>query len=243
MVQAPIVTHPTAGSLVDLTGVHLNLRSEAGEINVLRGVDLSIARGETVSIVGPSGAGKSTLMMIMAGLETASGGSVKVAGHDLSGMDEDALALFRLGTVGIVFQAFRLVPTMSALENVAIPLELAGRADAFEAARASLEKVGLGHRLTHYPDQLSGGEQQRVAIARAFVGEPALLLADEPTGNLDGRTGDTIIELLFDLQRNHGTTLVLITHDLDLAARCGRVVHMADGRIDDGAELPARKTA
>jgi len=217
--------------MISLAGVTLKLRSAAGEVNVLRGVDLSVAAGEAVGLVGPSGAGKSTLMMIAAGLETPSAGSVRVAGRDLIGLDEDALARFRRQHVGIVFQAFRLVPTMSALENVAIPLELAGRADAFEAAEAALGRVGLAARVSHYPDQLSGGEQQRVAVARAFVAGPRLLLADEPTGNLDGKTGEAIVELLFGLARDHGTTLLLITHDTALAARCDRVIHIADGRI------------
>ncbi|MEQ8816502.1 MAG: ATP-binding cassette domain-containing protein [Thalassobaculum sp.] len=217
--------------IIQLDGVTLNLRSAAGEVNVLRGIDLTVAAGEAVGVVGPSGAGKSTLMMIAAGLESPSAGSVRVAGRDLVGLDEDALARFRRDHVGIVFQAFRLVPTMTALENVAIPLELAGRADAFDAAAAALGRVGLAARTEHYPDQLSGGEQQRVAIARAFVARPRLLLADEPTGNLDGKTGDTVIELLFALARDHGTTLLLITHDTALADRCDRVIHIADGRI------------
>ena len=186
-----------------------------------------------VSIVGPSGAGKSTLMMLVGGLETASSGDVIVAGRDLSTLTEDALAEFRRDNVGIVFQAFRLIPTMSAMENVAIPLELAGESDAFEKARDCLALVGLADRVHHYPDQLSGGEQQRVAIARAFVGKPKLLLADEPTGNLDRATGDEIVELLFDLRASHGTTLVLITHDESLAQRCDRMIRMADGRIVD----------
>jgi len=226
---APKATEP----MIRLDGVTLNLRSAAGEVNVLRGIDLAVAAGEAVGVVGPSGAGKSTLMMITAGLETPSAGRVRVAGCDLVGLDEDALARFRRDHVGIVFQAFRLVPTMTALENVAIPLELAGRADAFDAAAAALGRVGLAGRTGHYPDQLSGGEQQRVAIARAFVARPPLLLADEPTGNLDGKTGDTVIELLFALARDHGTTLLLITHDTALAGRCDRVIHIADGRVLD----------
>lgn len=220
-----------AEPIIRLAGVTLKLRSAAGEVNVLRGIDLAVAAGETVGLVGPSGAGKSTLMMIAAGLETPTAGTVRVAGRDLVGLDEDALARFRREHVGIVFQAFRLVPTMTALENVAIPLELAGRADAFEEAATALARVGLAARVEHYPDQLSGGEQQRVAIARAFVARPRLLLADEPTGNLDGRTGESIVELLFGLARDHGTTLLLITHDTALAARCHRVIHIADGRI------------
>jgi putative ABC transport system ATP-binding protein len=220
--------------IINLDDVRLNLRSAAGEVNILRGISLDINAGDTVSIVGPSGAGKSTLMMLVGGLETASSGQVTVAGHDLSAMREDALAEFRRDNVGIVFQAFRLIPTMSAMENVAIPLELAGEGNAFEKARESLGLVGLAERVDHYPDQLSGGEQQRVAIARAFVAKPKLLLADEPTGNLDRATGDEIVSLLFDLRARHGTTLVLITHDEGLAKRCDRVIRMADGRIIDG---------
>jgi putative ABC transport system ATP-binding protein len=217
--------------LVALDDVHLKLDSLAGPVNVLRGVSLSIARGERVGVVGPSGSGKSTMMMIMAGLERPSTGRVTIAGEELTRMDEDRLALFRRHRVGIVFQAFHLVPTMTALENVAIPLEFAGRRDAFEKAQAGLESVGLGHRLTHYPGQLSGGEQQRVALARALAAEPQLLLADEPTGNLDGETGQQVIRLMFELTRRIGSTMVLITHDLMLAERCDRVVRMLDGRI------------
>ena len=217
--------------MVRLAGVTLNLRSAAGEVNVLRGIDLEVAGGEAIGLVGPSGAGKSTLMMVTAGLESPTRGSIQVAGRELTGLDEDALARFRRDHVGIVFQAFRLVPTMTALENVAVPLELAGRADAFNVAKDALDRVGLNHRLTHYPEQLSGGEQQRVAIARAFGTQPRLLLADEPTGNLDGATGETIIEFLFGLALNHGTTLMLITHDEALARRCDRIVRIADGRV------------
>lgn len=217
--------------LIQLAGVTLNLASLAGEVNVLRGIDLKVGDGETVGVVGPSGSGKSTLLMVMAGLERASGGQVQVGGHDLSALSEDALARFRRTSVGIVFQAFHLVPTMTARENVAVPLELAGDPDAFARAEEQLHQVGLGHRLDHYPGQLSGGEQQRVALARAFAARPRLLLADEPTGNLDQATGRTIVELLFDLHARHGTTLVLVTHDPGLAARCGRVVQVADGRI------------
>ena len=233
-VSTPYSAEP-GGLIIDLCDVHLTLRSAAGEVNILRGVDFRVEVSETVAIVGPSGAGKSTLMMIIGGLESASSGQVRVAGHDLSVMDEDGLALYRRDNVGVVFQAFRLIPTMSALENVAIPLELASRHDAFDCARDSLGMVGLADRIHHYPDQLSGGEQQRVAIARAFVDRPALLLADEPTGNLDRATGEDVTGLLFDLQRQHGTTLILITHDESLAARCGRMVRMADGNILDGA--------
>ena len=221
--------------MIRLEALDLTLPSEAGPVHILRGIDLEIGEGETVSVVGPSGSGKSSLMMIVAGLERASGGRVRICGADYAAMDEDGLARLRRDRIGIVFQDFHLVPTMTALENVAVPLEFAGRGDAFERAAACLEQVGLGHRLTHYPGQLSGGEQQRTALARAFAPAPDLLLADEPTGNLDGETGDRVIELLFDLQARHGTTLLLITHDAGLAARCGRQVRLADGRIaEDG---------
>jgi putative ABC transport system ATP-binding protein len=219
------------GTMILLDDVHLTLDSAAGPVNVLRGVTLSVDSGETVAVVGPSGSGKSTMMMIAAGLERPSAGKVVVAGRDLVPLDEDALARFRRDTLGIVFQNFHLVPTMTALENVAVPLEFARRADAFERARAALESVGLGHRLTHYPGQLSGGEQQRVALARAFVGEPRLLLADEPTGNLDRDTGSHVIDLIFALADSHGATLLLITHDPAISARCGREVRLLDGRI------------
>jgi putative ABC transport system ATP-binding protein len=220
-------------AMIRLDRLELTLPSAAGPVHILRGLDLLVSRGETVSVVGPSGSGKSSMMMIVAGLEQATGGTVVVGGADLGAKNEDGLASFRRDTIGIVFQDFHLIPTMTALENVAVPLELAGRADAFERARTSLDQVGLDHRLTHYPGQLSGGEQQRVALARAFAPEPDLLLADEPTGNLDGETGGHVIDLLFDLQRVHGTTLVLITHDPGLAARCARTVHLIDGRIVD----------
>jgi putative ABC transport system ATP-binding protein len=236
----------TAGSglMVDLGGVHLTLVSAAGAVNILRGVDLAVARGEAVGIVGPSGSGKSTLLAIMAGLERVSAGRVVVAGRDLGALDEDGLALFRRDHVGIVFQAFHLIPTMTALENVAVPLEFAGRRDAFDLARAELEAVGLGHRLGHYPAQLSGGEQQRVALARAVAGSPALILADEPTGNLDGATGRTIIDLLFSLKGRHGSTLVLITHDPEVAQACDRIVRIEDGRVvGEEAGRPARGAA
>ncbi|HTO80710.1 MAG TPA: ABC transporter ATP-binding protein [Methylomirabilota bacterium] len=222
---------PADGWMVRLEDIHLKLASAAGEVNILRGLDLAVAAGETVSVVGPSGSGKSTMMMVMAGLERPTGGRVGVAGRDLAGLSEDALALFRRERIGIVFQNFHLIPTMTALENVAVPLELAGRRDAFARAEAELAAVGLAHRLGHYPGQLSGGEQQRVALARAFVVEPQLLLADEPTGNLDGETGRHIIDLMFALRERRGTTLVLITHDPAIAARCNRTVHLSDGRI------------
>ena len=210
----------------------------AGVVNILNGLDLGIAAGEAVGLVGPSGSGKTSLLMLLAGLERPSGGTLRVAGHDLAAMDEDALARFRRDHVGIVFQAFHLVPTMTALENVAVPLEFAGRDDAFDRAEEALRAVGLGHRLGHYPGQLSGGEQQRVALARATVAEPRLLLADEPTGNLDRGTGAAVMDLLFGLRERLGTTLLLITHDPALAERCGRVVRMEDGLItaDGGGE-------
>ncbi|GIL41017.1 ABC transporter ATP-binding protein [Roseiterribacter gracilis] len=233
----------SSAPIVDLAGVHLELRSEAGLVRVLRGVDLSLLRGETVGLVGPSGSGKSSLLMIMAGLERATSGSVRVADADLSNLSEDSLARWRRDKIGIVFQDFHLVPTMTALENTALPLEFAGRADAFDAARAALARVGLEHRLTHYPGQLSGGEQQRVALARAAVVQPQLLLADEPTGNLDHDTGERVIDLMFELAESFGTTLLLITHDNDLAARCKRIVRMADGRIASESTNPVRVRA
>jgi putative ABC transport system ATP-binding protein len=222
---------------VELEDVHLKLASAAGEVNILRGVNLRVARGETVAVVGPSGSGKSTMMMIVAGLERPTGGRVRVAGEDLSALDEDGLALFRRRNVGIVFQAFHLIATMTALENVAVPLEFAGQRDAFDRAREGLKSVGLGARVDHYPGQLSGGEQQRVALARACVAEPALLLADEPTGNLDAATGGAIIDLMFELRRRRNATLLLITHDRELAARCDRTVRMLDGRIQPDTAL------
>ncbi|MGY9054643.1 MAG: ABC transporter ATP-binding protein [Alphaproteobacteria bacterium] len=225
-----------------LEGVHLTLQSAAGPVNILRGIDLTIGAGETVGIVGPSGSGKTTMLMVLAGLEKPSSGRVNVAGHDLTTLNEDALARFRRDHVGIVFQAFHLVPTMTALENVAIPLELAGRKDAFDRAAEALEAVGLAHRVAHYPGQLSGGEQQRVAIARAFAPKPRVLLADEPTGNLDGDTGRHVIDLLFNQCDREGTTLLLITHDPALAAKCGRQVRVGDGLIlPDEAAVEAAK--
>ena len=217
--------------MVVLDGVELKLDSEAGSVNILKGINLEIAAGETVSVVGPSGSGKTSMMMLIGGLERQTGGRVQVAGHDLSMLDEDGLARFRRDNVGIVFQNFHLVPTMNAVENVAIPVELAGMDNAFDRARAALSSVGLKHRLSHYPGQLSGGEQQRVALARAIVAEPRLILADEPTGNLDGGTGDSVIELLFSLRAEHGATLILITHNPALAEQCGRVIDLQDGLI------------
>jgi putative ABC transport system ATP-binding protein len=218
-------------AMIRLSDVKLKLASAAGEVNILRGLNLDVTQGETVGVVGPSGSGKSTMMMIVAGLERPSAGRVEVAGQELTALGEDALARFRRRHVGIVFQAFHLIPTMTALENVAVPLEFAGREDAFERAKASLSAVGLQHRLTHYPGQLSGGEQQRVALARAFAVEPSLLLADEPTGNLDGETGRQVIDLMFDMAARYSSTLMLITHDPALAGRCRRLVRLVDGRI------------
>ena len=220
-----------ATTIVRLTDVHLDMASDAGMVNILRGVSLEVSAGEIAALVGPSGAGKSSLMMVAGGLERATAGRVEVASIDLGPLDDDARARLRRDHLGIVFQGFHLIPTMTALENVALPLEFAGRGDAFEAAEAALGRVGLGHRTGHYPAQLSGGEQQRVAVARAFVGSPKLLLADEPTGNLDGTTGRQVMDLLFELARAEGATLLLITHDMTLAARCDRIVHIADGLI------------
>ena len=231
-------TADSAGLSILMDDVRLTLTSAAGEVNILRGLDLRVAAGEAIGVVGASGGGKSTMIMVIAGLERATSGTVKTAGVDLASLSEDDLALFRRDRVGIVFQDFHLIPTMTALENVAVPLEFAGKPDAFAKAEAQLEAVGLGHRLTHYPGQLSGGEQQRVALARAFAVEPAILLADEPTGNLDGATGKAVMDLLFDLHDRSGTTLVLISHDPHLAARCGRIVTLTDGRIV-GEEIPA----
>lgn len=226
------------GAILSLEDVALTLASAAGAVNILRGVDLEVAPSETLGVVGPSGSGKSTLMSVIAGLERPTSGSVSVAGRQLGELSEDELALFRRQHVGIVFQSFHLIPTMTAIENVAIPLELAGRRDAFTAAGAMLERVGLEARLGHYPSQLSGGEQQRVALARAFAGGPDLVLADEPTGNLDSETGAAIVELMFDIQDRDGSTLLLITHDDAVAARCGRIVQMNDGRLSDSLGAP-----
>lgn len=206
--------------------------SQAGPVNILNGIDLKIAKGETIGLVGPSGSGKSTMLMVMSGLERPTSGKVTVAGKELSKFDEDAAARFRRGNVGIVFQSFHLIPTMTALENVAVPLELALVPNAFERAAEELKAVGLAHRMDHYPSQLSGGEQQRVALARAIAPRPNLLFADEPTGNLDGKTGSEIMNLIFALQRERGATLVLVTHDEDLVRRCDRIVRLRDGRID-----------
>ncbi|MCA1661857.1 MAG: ABC transporter ATP-binding protein [Novosphingobium sp.] len=218
--------------MVATQGLTLRFGDGDAAVEVLRGIDLAIRPGESVALLGPSGSGKSSLMAVLAGLERASGGSVSVAGEDFAALDEDKLALARRGRIGIVLQAFHLLPTMTALENVAVPLELSGdAADATARARAELEAVGLGHRLDHYPAQLSGGEQQRVAIARATVARPALLFADEPTGNLDTATGAGVMDLLFARAAERGATLLVITHDPALATRCGRIVTLADGRI------------
>ncbi len=226
--------------MIRLRDVHLDMASAAGTVNILRGIDLDVPTGGSTALVGPSGAGKSSLMMVVGGLERATAGTIEVADTALQGMSDDALARFRRDNLGIVFQGFHLIPTMTATENVALPLEFAGVADAFARAEAALRDVGLGHRLTHYPAQLSGGEQQRVAVARAFATRPKLLLADEPTGNLDGATGRQVMTLLFDLTRNAGATLLLITHDPGIAEQCDRVIHIADGRIAaDTALAPA----
>jgi putative ABC transport system ATP-binding protein len=218
---------------VAMRGVDLSLGRGAARVHILRDVALTIGRGEAVGIIGASGSGKSTLLMIMAGLERPDKGEVEIDGVRLGGLNEDALARFRGQRIGIVFQSFHLIPTMTALENVAAPLELAGAADAGERARAELAQVGLGDRLSHYPAQLSGGEQQRVALARALAPRPSLLIADEPTGNLDETTGRAIIDMMFDLPARRGATLALVTHDSALAQRCGRVIRMRSGRIED----------
>jgi putative ABC transport system ATP-binding protein len=217
---------------IRLQNLDLSLGRGAARVHILKTISLTIGRGDAVGLVGPSGSGKSTLLMTMAGLERPDSGEVIVDDVDLAGLDEDALARFRGRRTGIVFQSFHLVPTMTALENVALPLELADEADAFARAGEELAAVGLGERLHHYPAQLSGGEQQRVAIARALVANPAIVVADEPTGNLDEATGGSIIDLLFALKRDRGSTLILVTHDLELARRCDRVVRLRSGRIE-----------
>ncbi len=217
---------------IDLDDVRLSLAGNAGTVDILRGITLSVARGETLGLVGPSGSGKSSLLMVVGGLERATGGRVTVLDRDMTALGEDALALFRRDHMGVVFQSFHLIPTMTALENVATPLELAGHRDAFDRAREELAQVGLGDRAGHYPGQLSGGEQQRVALARAAAPRPQIMLADEPTGNLDGATGDAIMDILFGLRDRHGATLVLVTHSRELAERCDRVVRLRDGMLD-----------
>ncbi len=220
-----------AEPVIACEGLHVRLGSGATEVHVLKGISLTVAAAESLSLVGPSGSGKSTLMMAMAGLERADAGRVVVAGEDLTRLDEDALARLRGRAIGIVFQSFHLIPNMTAIENVAVPLELAGAGSAFARAEAELRAVGLGERLDHYPAELSGGEQQRVAIARALVAGPAILLADEPTGNLDAATGAQVADLLFRARAERGTTLVLVTHDVALANRSDRVVRLDSGRI------------
>lgn len=222
--------------MVQLEDVHLTLESRAGAVNILRGIDLVIENGQSLGVVGPSGSGKSTMLAVTAGLERTSTGRIIVAGQDYGDLSEDDLALFRRHNIGIVFQAFHLIPAMTALENVAVPLELSGADDAFERARSGLAAVGLDSRLDHYPAQLSGGEQQRVALARAFATGPALILADEPTGNLDTATGSQIIDLMFEIRARDNTTLMLITHDSAVASRCDRVVRLNDGQITQQAD-------
>lgn len=218
--------------VLSLTDAALSLEGNAGRVDILRGISLDVAEGETLGLVGPSGSGKSSLLMLMGGLEQATAGRITALGQDLTSMNEDQLARFRRDNMGVVFQSFHLIPTMTALENVATPLELAGVRDAFDRAAAELAAVGLAARADHYPAQLSGGEQQRVALARAVAPRPRLLLADEPTGNLDEANGQAIIDLLFALRDRHGATLVMVTHAPELARRCDRIVHLRDGRIE-----------
>jgi len=222
-----------------LEDVRLTLASAAGPVNILAGISLVVTEGETIALLGPSGSGKSSLLMVAAGLEAPTSGRVTVAGTDITRLGEDALARFRRGHVGIVFQSFHLIPTMTALENVAVPLELAGARDAFARAKAELEAVGLGARIDHYPGQLSGGEQQRVALARAIAPKPKVLFADEPTGNLDTQTGAGVSDLLFALHARNATTLFLVTHEESLAARCSRIVRLKDGRIVADERAPS----
>jgi len=218
--------------VISLRDVDLSLGRGAGRVHILKSISLDVMQGEALGLVGPSGSGKSTLLMCMAGLEQPDSGAIIIQNQDLTEMGEDQLARFRGKHIGVVFQSFHLIPTMTALENVSVPLELAGEQDAAQRATAALARVGLSHRLSHYPAEMSGGEQQRVALARAIVANPAILVADEPTGNLDEATGADIVELLFELQREHGTTLVLVTHDLGLAARCDRTVRLRSGQIE-----------
>ena len=230
-------SHLLPEPIISLNEVRLTLPSRAGPVEILRGATLDIAAGSTVAIVGPSGSGKTSLLMVLAGLERATSGGVRVAGHDFHRLSEDELALVRGAEIGIVFQSFHLVPTMTALENVALPLEFAGDRSAFDTARELIAEVGLAKRADHFPAQLSGGEQQRVAIARALAPRPRLILADEPTGNLDSATGRTVIDLLFGMHRRRNATLVLVTHDEQLAANCSRTIRMADGHIVADREL------
>lgn len=218
-------------AVLSLQDAALSLNGNAGRVDILHGITLDVLRGETLGLIGPSGSGKSSLLMLMGGLEQATGGTITALGRDLTSMNEDALARFRRDHMGVVFQSFHLIPTMTALENVATPLELAGKRDAFDRAKAELEAVGLAHRADHYPAQMSGGEQQRVALARASAPRPDILLADEPTGNLDETNGAAIMDMLFGLRDRHGATLVLVTHSGDLARRCDRVIRLRDGQI------------
>ncbi|MEO0911729.1 MAG: ATP-binding cassette domain-containing protein [Pseudomonadota bacterium] len=222
--------------VISLKGATLTLDGNAGRVEILKGISLDIAAGETLGLIGPSGSGKSSLLMVMGGLERATGGEISVLGRDMTALGEDDLARFRRDHMGVVFQSFHLIPTMTALENVATPLELAGNLEAFDRAAEELSAVGLGDRLHHYPAQLSGGEQQRVALARAAAPRPQILLADEPTGNLDGATGQAIMDMLFGLRDRHGATLVLVTHAPELAERCDRVIRLRDGQLDALAE-------
>ncbi len=226
---------PGANTAIALTGVNLALGRGAARVHILKDIGLTIGKGEAVGLVGPSGSGKSTLLMVMAGLEHADSGQIQVAGADIGHLDKDELARFRGRNVGIVFQSFHLIPTITALENVAVPLELAGVPDAFERAERELAAVALSDRMTHYPAELSGGEQQRVALARALAPQPSILVADEPTGNLDETTGKQIVDLLFAGHASRNTTLVLVTHDMSLAARCDRVIRLRSGRIEQPA--------
>ncbi|MEK9850315.1 MAG: ABC transporter ATP-binding protein [Candidatus Puniceispirillum sp.] len=232
---SPAVPDKTAAlsqpPVIRLDKAHLSLGADAGAVHILKGISLDITAGETVGVLGPSGAGKTSLLMIMAGLESLSGGAAFLDGTEITALDEDQLAALRRDMVGIVFQAFRLIPSMTAMQNVAIPLELAGRKDVQRMAETTLRSVGLGHRLTHFPDQMSGGEQQRVAIARALAPRPRILLADEPTGNLDSATGEKVVNILFESAREAGAAVVLVTHDATLAKRCSRIIHIEDGQI------------
>lgn len=228
--------------IISLEDVHVSLTSDAGPVHILKGVDFNVPAGEAVAVVGPSGSGKSTLLMVIAGLEKTTSGAVTVAGQNLGALSEDQLAVFRRDNVGIVFQAFHLIPTMTALENVAVPLEFAGHRDAFKRAERELAAVGLAHRLRHYPGQLSGGEQQRVALARALAPNPKVLLADEPTGNLDAQTGAEVVDLLFGLQEERNATLFLVTHDQTLAQRTKRIIRVTDGQVFE-ADAPAKSLA
>lgn len=238
-----LMTPPRPTPSIRLDDVHLSLGGGASRVHILNGISLQIEPGEIVALVGPSGSGKSTLLMTIAGLEPVDSGAVVVDGQKLGALNEDALAQFRGRRIGIIFQSFHLIPTMTALENVAVPLELADDPKAWEKAEQELTRVGLGHRLHHYPAQLSGGEQQRVAIARAVAPHPPIVIADEPTGNLDGKTGEQIVDLLFALKNERGATLVIVTHDNELAEKCDRVIRIRNGRIDDSHEHEPRDEA